>query len=335
MKVKISVIIPVYNVEKYLPACLDSIVSQTLGDIEILCVNDGSTDSSRQILEEYQKNDKRICIFDKENGGQGSARNYGLKSAGGEYVIFVDSDDWLEKDALEKIYRKIKNDDSDILLFNANIHHQKNNILTKYNYVKPYYNLFKNTPFCPEEAKDVLFLPAAYLFKAYKTEFLKKCNYHYSENKFWEDHLPHITALSSANKISVLNEYIYNYRKNALSSTANAYKYSDTVFSIFRECEQEIIKNKRQNCIKSFLAREIINYQTYIMSIPFKHKKKWYKEQRKVFKYIESKYSAEIQCLDINKTLYSCVCNHKYETFILVYTLRKLFLILKTHFLLM
>ena len=89
---KISVIIPVYNVEKYLSECLDSVISQTLKDIEIICVNDGSTDNSLQILKEYASKDTRIKIIDKENEGQGYARKVGLDVANGEYILFCDSD---------------------------------------------------------------------------------------------------------------------------------------------------------------------------------------------------------------------------------------------------
>ena len=89
----ISVIVPVYNVEKYLYTCLDSILNQTYSNIEIICVNDGSTDKSRKILEEYRKKDSRIRIVDKENGGLSSARNAGMRVAKGEFYSFIDSDD--------------------------------------------------------------------------------------------------------------------------------------------------------------------------------------------------------------------------------------------------
>ena len=92
---KVSVIVPVYNTEKYLEKCLDSILAQTLQDIEIICVNDGSKDCSREILEKYHDRDARIRIIDKENGGLVSARKAGVAEAFGEYIGFVDSDDWI------------------------------------------------------------------------------------------------------------------------------------------------------------------------------------------------------------------------------------------------
>ena len=100
----VSVLIPVYNVEKYLERCLDSILKQTLTKIEIICVNDGSTDNSLSILKEYQKKDSRIIIVNKENGGLPSARNAGLDRAEGKYVGFVDSDDYIEPNMFQKLY---------------------------------------------------------------------------------------------------------------------------------------------------------------------------------------------------------------------------------------
>ena len=115
---KVSVIMPVYNVAKYLPMCLESIVSQTLTDIEILCVNDGSTDNSLDVLQQFEEKDKRIIIIDKKNEGSGIARNTALERAQGEYVYFVDSDDWLDNnDVLKKITERADSENLDILIF--------------------------------------------------------------------------------------------------------------------------------------------------------------------------------------------------------------------------
>lgn len=115
----LSVIIPVYNSEKYLSKCLDSVINQTLKDIEIICVNDGSTDSSRKILAEYQKNDKRIRIIDKKNGGLSSARNAGIEEASCEFICFLDSDDWVLPEAYEICLNNIM--DSDMVIFGTKV----------------------------------------------------------------------------------------------------------------------------------------------------------------------------------------------------------------------
>ena len=112
---KLSIVAAIYNLEKYLPRCLDALVNQTLQEIEILCVDDGSTDSAPQIVDEYAKKyPKKIKAFHKENGGEFTARNYGLERAKGEYVTFIDVDDYVELDWAEKIYTAAKENDADL-----------------------------------------------------------------------------------------------------------------------------------------------------------------------------------------------------------------------------
>lgn len=115
MNYKLSIVAAVYNLEKYLPRCLDSLVNQTLQEIEILCVDDGSTDSAPQIIDEYaQKYPDKVKAFHKSNGGEFTTRNYGLERATGEYVTFVDTDDWVEPDWAEKLYNAAKKNDADL-----------------------------------------------------------------------------------------------------------------------------------------------------------------------------------------------------------------------------
>ena len=111
---KVSIIIPVYNVEEYLEKCLNSVINQTLTDIEIICINDGSTDNSLSILENFARNDKRIIILNQENKGQSAARNNGLKIATGEFIGFVDSDDWIDLNYYEVLYNSAKKHEADI-----------------------------------------------------------------------------------------------------------------------------------------------------------------------------------------------------------------------------
>lgn len=118
MHVKVSVVVPIYNTEKYLEQCLQSIVSQTLKDLEIICVNDGSTDNSLQIIERFANEDDRIKIISKENTGYGDSMNIGLKRASGEYIGIVESDDFIENDMYEKLYLCAKNNDLDIVKSN-------------------------------------------------------------------------------------------------------------------------------------------------------------------------------------------------------------------------
>ena len=117
---KVSVIVPVYNVEEYIGRCLDSLVNQTLKDIEIIVVNDGSPDNSEKIIQKYEKKYSNIRYVVKENGGLSDARNFGLKYASGEYIAFVDSDDYVLLDMYEKMYQKAKENDYDMVVCDLN-----------------------------------------------------------------------------------------------------------------------------------------------------------------------------------------------------------------------
>lgn len=110
----ISVIVPVYNVEQYLTKCIDSIINQTKKELQIILVNDGSTDSSGEICDNYKEKDGRICVIHKKNGGLSSARNAGIDIATGEYLAFIDSDDWIEPDFFELLYKGIQQFNADI-----------------------------------------------------------------------------------------------------------------------------------------------------------------------------------------------------------------------------
>ncbi len=121
LPVKVSVIVPVYNVEKYLSACLNSCVNQTLNDTEFICVNDGSTDNSLHILEEFAAVDHRIKIINKSNGGLSSARNAGLREACGEFVMFLDADDYLAPMACERVWCETLEAPTDIIIFGTSI----------------------------------------------------------------------------------------------------------------------------------------------------------------------------------------------------------------------
>lgn len=116
---KVSIIMPIYNAEKYLRECMDSVINQTMKDIEIICVNDGSKDSSMDILRYYESLDSRITIINKENEGAGQARNDGMRMATGDYLLFLDADDFFELDMVEKAYNSIEDNEADVCIFNG------------------------------------------------------------------------------------------------------------------------------------------------------------------------------------------------------------------------
>ena len=131
--VKVSVIIPCYNVAKYLGQCLDSVLKQTFQDFEVLCVNDGSTDNSLEIAKKYKKEDKRINIVDIENNGVGNARNVGIKGATGRYITFLDADDYIEHNMYEKIIKKMEETNVELLRCNFIKEDEEGNIIKSNN----------------------------------------------------------------------------------------------------------------------------------------------------------------------------------------------------------
>ena len=125
MAPKVSVIIPLYNAEKYFRECMRSVLSSTLKDIEIIVVNDGSTDNGPEIAKHFAEKDERIRMFSQENSGLSAARNMGMKEARGDYLAFVDSDDWVEKGVLEAMYRVACTHKSDLVIANAQVYDDK------------------------------------------------------------------------------------------------------------------------------------------------------------------------------------------------------------------
>ena len=194
---KVSVIVPVYNVYEYLSKCLDSLVNQTLKDIEIIVVNDGTKDDSESIIKKYLKKYKNIIYIKKENGGQGSARNEGIKHATGEYIGYVDSDDYIELSMYEKLYNKAIEENADIVICGSyNITGDKKEIEID----KKIFN----------DNKDAFLGRPAVWNKIYKKELITD-DIKFRSKVWYEDLDFSIKVLSKAKKISFVDEPLYNY----------------------------------------------------------------------------------------------------------------------------
>ena len=203
---KISIIIPCYNAEKYLPKCLDSLINQTLKDIEIICVNDGSTDGSLSILKDYGKKDNRIVIIDKENSGPSSCRNIGIEKATGEFIQFVDSDDWIEPETCEVCYQKSLENDVDMVSFNAVMIHSKKTTPLYY------YNTKEEKLVSLEDMISLLFKSPFHSWHfLLKKDFLNKYKIRYPIDIFYcEDAIFSLTCLLKAKKVFLLPNAFYN-----------------------------------------------------------------------------------------------------------------------------
>lgn len=198
---KISVIVPVYNVEEYISKCIDSILNQTINEqFEIIVVNDGSTDNSMNILNIYKD---KIKIVNKSNGGLSSARNAGLEIAKGEYIIFVDSDDWLEEDFLESLYNFIKKDDLDVVFSGYKVYRENGNI-TK---VKCVYSedIILNKDKAIEKLLSKRTFRAEVWDDIYNREFLMKNKLFFTEGIINEDEDFTLRVLINSKKVGYLN----------------------------------------------------------------------------------------------------------------------------------
>ncbi len=214
---KISVIIPVYNVEQYLNRCLDSIVNQTLKEIEIICVNDGSTDNSLSILKEYASKDNRIKIIDKENEGLGYTRKVGLDNATGKYILFCDSDDYYsELTAFEKLFNYAIKINSDITAFD--FYHCLN---SKVKRIIPF---IPNSPdkkiFTYKDIQNINSINTSSCIRLYSKSFLDSNNdWYFPKKTFYEDTPFHFQTLFRAN-FSYIKEpfYVYAIRENSITT---------------------------------------------------------------------------------------------------------------------
>ena len=226
----LSVIIPVYNVEDYLNECLDSVINQTLEDIEIICIDDGSTDNSPNILKEYQKKDSRIKIITKENGGQATARNLGIKEAQGEYIAFVDSDDFIEPTMFEKLYTKAKDNNLDIAMckiatFDNQTEEIKDNV---WYYMLGVFRDFDKDIFNHKDTKEFTCHIAVTPYnKLYKTTLLKENNILFPEGLIFEDEKFFYDTYLRAKRVSIVDEFLYYYRINRKGSTVDTIKDND------------------------------------------------------------------------------------------------------------
>lgn len=220
----VSIIVPIYNGEKYLIKCLDSLSNQTLRNIEIICVNDGSTDDTGIILDKYSSKDSRIKVISTANNGQGFARNIALKEANGEYVAFVDSDDWIELNALELLFSNAKSNNLDLLFFQmVNYMDVSGNLVETDLYNHSCFdknNIIDNVTFNYTDTKEFLFeIPVCPVSKLYKKEFLNSFDLKFPEGMFFEDNVFFYNVYFQCDKAGFLKKQLYYRRRHQDSVT--------------------------------------------------------------------------------------------------------------------
>lgn len=243
----VSVIIPVYNVEPYLRQCLDSVVSQTLRNIEIICINDGSPDNSLEILREYEANDSRIIVISRENKGVGYSRNEGIGRATGEFVIFMDSDDWYPSDDnLEELYTKSK--ENNALICGGSLSAINNN---KGAFFSEYPNVFKAEGFVDYKAYQYPYFYQRFLFDR---KMLIENDIYFPNYKRFQDPPFFVRAMIQAERFYAIEPATYGYRVSH-----KEVKYTD-------ETVIDILKGMN-DCLKLSNQYNLLNLQSIIASM--------------------------------------------------------------------
>ena len=285
---KVSVCVPVYNMEKYLVECMESLVNQTLKDIEIICVNDGSKDSSLDILENYAKKYKNVKIISQENTGLGGARNTAMKTATGEYVGFVDADDVVDLTMYEKLYNEAKNRDADISMCNVKFKTDCKEISKKiwFNPCNEYENSIENY------TGEFLYKNTQPWNKIVSNDLIKKTNFEFFKKN--GDGM-FIILMLHANKIVSIDEKLYYYRVGHSSMSTN-YKLDNFILSV--DCAKlqiEKLKETRFNdSLKEFFDFVLIYALIQAMTIAA------LKNEREIYK----KYKSELIETNFRKNKY-------------------------------
>ncbi len=262
--IKVSVIVPIYNVERYLKKCLDSCIKQTLKDIEIICVDDGSTDKSYEIVKRYAKKDKRIVPITKKNAGYGNSMNIGMDRARGEYIGIVESDDYVERNMFEVLYNTAKKYEVDVIKSDYMIFHTKKGREITSCEVTCTEEGYYNKVLIPAKNKVIFSFQMNTWTGLYKTSFIREKGIRhnetpgasYQDNGFW------FQTLSLAGTIMFVNKAFYHYRQDNPNSSINS---KGKVFCMNEEYAfiYEFIKKNpmvENNFMYEFFRKKFFNY---------------------------------------------------------------------------
>ena len=262
MDKKVSIIIPIYNVEKYLKEAVESAKNQTYKNIEIILINDGSTDNSGKICDELEKTDKRIKVFHKENGGLSDARNMGLSNATGDFLMFLDSDDFLELDAVENMYKEIEEKDADYVIgnyINATEEGEK--------WANPVfaYDKFKEFQLSIEDSFNSFFIMnSSVCNKIFRKSFIDSLNLKFEVGLPAEDAIFTTYCFIKSNKVFYIPNLVFNYRqrKGGSISTSCSKRYFDGINKAYRKIYENFRDNNRLAYYRYFYGKSM-NYIIY------------------------------------------------------------------------
>lgn len=261
---KVSVIIPVYNAEPYLNQCIESVLNQSLKEIEVICVDDGSTDHSLKILTACAEKDSRLKVITQENTSAGAARNKGLEIAQGEYLSFLDADDFFEKEMLETAYTESIESDTDIIAFRSNRYDDKTGLFHEANWTIREELLPDLKVFSHKDIKKDFFI--AFMGwawdKLFKAEFIKRNSLFFQDQKSINDQVFVFSALAKAERIIINRNVFAHKRVNNVNSISTNYSYSKNPYFFYnalKELKKQLIVLQ---CYEE-LERDYINYALY------------------------------------------------------------------------
>lgn len=236
---KLSIVIPVYNVENYLRRCIDSVVPQLSCEHEVILIDDGSTDMSPQICDEYVKKNDRFSVIHQENQGLSSARNVGIENSEGEYVLFLDSDDWIAEDSLRHICKAIDSYSPDLILGKALLVDEDGTKKPKINYYIPE-GLYSIHDYLDKLKEKMEFSPCA-PFTIYKRSFLENNNLRFKVGILHEDILWTSKVLLHAKNVYCMDYYFYlNYiRQGSITHSGNSLRSGKDIITVCNELRNE------------------------------------------------------------------------------------------------
>ena len=282
---KFSIIVPVYNVEKFLAKCLDSVINQDFDDYEIIAVNDGSSDSSADILDEYAKKNDKIKVINQANKGLGGARNTAIENACGDYLVFVDSDDFICFDMLSQIASILNENLLDILVFDCIQVDVNGNFLTIFSHN------FDNISYVTLTQKEFMTFEPSTWSKIYKRSLFINNNIRFPERLWYEDLATVYRLVPFANKIGYLKKPLYYYvqQPGSITHSANTTRMMeiitafDTLESYFKQtgCYEEYYAELEWLCVKHVL---------YYSAHRFLTKGYYYKQMNALYNYVCSHY---------------------------------------------
>lgn len=274
MEPLISIVIPVYNAEKYVGQCLDSLISQTYRRLEIICVDDGSTDSSREIIHEYEKKDARICLVTQEHSNAGAARNKGLKIAGGEFIAFLDSDDFFETAMMEKMVEKAISAQADCVICRNIFYDNKWGLYNDMGLVR-----FRNAripdwnAFSKDDISDCIFqLTASAWDKLYRMSFIRKNGLLFQEQNTNNDVLFVYKSYILAERMAICDEVAVTYRTNNAQSLQGGMGRSwQCIFSAVDALKEWLQKKK----VLEQVERSFVNYAASVLTSYMERLTEW------------------------------------------------------------